>query len=155
MKLTLLTFALMLASQTALANDILQKYCDDAGGKISQGFTCPKSKLRLGWKFCTLKDPDNKPLFFDGCTGPSGGHTELFYSSCIKHDYCYHHEPATNGYERIDCDKQFLANATSACVNAPDRKKCEDWAKIMYQGLRAFGELAFHCANYKADYQRP
>lgn len=145
---------LLLIPVTAFGNDRLERFCSEAGGTIVESFTCPKSKLKLGWKFCLSKDSKDRVLFFDGCTGPSGGHTDLFYSSCIKHDYCYHHEPATNGLSQKDCDEQFLENALSACQDASDKKKCENWAKVMYRGLRGFGKLAFNCANYEADYQK-
>lgn len=147
---TLLSFFITSFSQ---AETPLKRYCDQAGGVVIDKFQCPKSKLNLKWNFCFTKSPAGAPLFFDGCTGPSGGHTELFYPACIKHDYCYHHEPATNGLSRSDCDKQFLNNALDLCVGAPDQEKCRLWAQAMYKALVGFGDIAFNCANYKADYE--
>lgn len=143
---------LILICSYANANERLKRYCAQIGGKVVEGYTCPKSRLKLNWDFCVSEDESGATLFFDGCTGPSGGHTDLFYPVCIKHDYCYHHEPATHGYQQVDCDKQFLNEALDLCAQAHDQKKCRSWVKAMYRALRSFGKIAFNCADYEADY---
>lgn len=126
--------------------------CAALGGTIEQGFKCPKTFFRSPGKVCYFQNSKGQTLFTDGCTGPSGGHKELFLPSCIKHDLCYHHEPATHGFERRYCDDQFLENLLIACEEASDQKYCERWAKTMVAALRPFGGLAFRCENIEADY---
>jgi hypothetical protein len=152
MRFFLLICLLLPLSLTVKANRRLKTHCAQVGGTVVQELTCPKSKLKLSWKFCLTEDQNGRPLFFDGCTGPSGGHTDLFYPACIQHDYCYHHEPATHGYQQVDCDQQFLKEALNLCAQANDQKKCRAWAKAMYRALRSFGKIAFNCADYEADY---
>jgi hypothetical protein len=153
MKDTYLSLMLSLISLSgANANERLKNYCAHIGGKVVKEYICPKSKLKLGWDFCVSKDQSGVTLFFDGCTGPSGGHADLFYPACVKHDYCYHHEPSSNGYKQIDCDKQFLNEALDLCTQADDQKKCRNWAKAMYRAVRGFGGIAFNCADYEANY---
>lgn len=153
MKYSLVSVVFALTVPYTFAADILKRHCDEIGGTVVNQFKCPKSKLPLKWNFCLSEDGLGRQLFFDGCTGPSGGHTELFYPACIKHDYCYHHEPSTNGYAQADCDRQFLANTLDLCVQAQDQTKCRRWAKSMYWGVRMFGKVAYHCADYEASYE--
>lgn len=140
-------------SAQAFGGSHLNSYCEKLQGEIVSELQCPKSGLKLHWDFCVTKDPQNRPLFFDGCTGPSGGHAELFYPACIQHDYCYHHEPASNNLRQLDCDRKFLETALKSCSRAQDLNKCKRWAHVMYRGIRGFGKLAFNCANYEAQYE--
>ncbi len=152
MKFYIVSALLILVSFNIRADERLKKYCSQIGGNVVNEFTCPKSKLKLKFDFCLTKDDLGRMLFFDGCTGPSGGHADLFYPACIKHDYCYHHEPNTHGYTRSDCDHQFLNNTLDLCAKAEDQKDCRLWAQSMYRALRMFGDVAFNCAKYEADY---
>lgn len=120
---------------------------------MQDSYACPKSGLVIRWDFCVAQSPKGETLFTDGCTGPSGGHSELFYPACIKHDFCYHHEPVTSGKTRKDCDQEFLAETLKLCNQSENPQKCEVWAYSMYSALRGFGELAFNCAEYPADYR--
>ncbi len=136
----------------ATSDLLLESYCQKFGGKVQKTYTCPKSKLMLNFGFCVFENQEGTEQFFDGCTGPDGGHTELFYPHCIAHDLCYHHEPASNGFGRKYCDMRFKDGLLNSCEQAKKPKKCKRWAKIMYRALRIGGNIAFHCANYKAIY---
>lgn len=136
----------------ASSDDLLRNYCDRFGGKVQKTYTCPKSKLKLNFGFCIFKNEQGIEQFFDGCTGPDGGHTDLFYPHCIAHDLCYHHEPVSNDMSRKDCDLRFKNGLLQSCESADNQKRCVRWAKTMYRALRIFGNIAFHCANYKAAY---
>jgi hypothetical protein len=137
----------------AKASDLLTRHCQEIGGQMHDSYTCPKSGLTIRWDFCVSKSSQGITLFTDGCTGPSGGHTELFYPACIQHDYCYHHEPVTSGMNRRDCDQEFLQTTLKLCQQSENPNVCEMWAYSMYSALRGFGELAFNCAKYPADYR--
>lgn len=148
----LVTLSVLLFSQISLADDLLKRHCQQIGGEMVKTITCPKSKLRLSFGFCLSKDPQGTRLFSDGCTGPMGEYKELFYPLCIQHDHCYHHEPSTNGLSRKDCDMAFLDSAVKACDGTKKPENCQTTAKSLYVGLRAFGWVAFNCADYPADY---
>lgn len=145
-------FFLMILGPSAFSQSRLENYCHKIGGQVHKEYTCPKSKLKLKWDFCITQDNQGRELFFDGCTGPSGGHADLLYPACIKHDFCYHHEPTTHGYNQRDCDRQFLDESLSLCQAANDPDNCRAWARAMYTALRGFGKIAFHCADYEASY---
>ena len=132
--------------------DLLEDYCTKLDGVVKFGFICPKSKLPLPINMCQFTNSHGKQQFFDGCTGPTGGYKELFYPACIKHDLCYHHEPATNDLEQKDCDTLFLTIMKKSCHDQPDKKDCLKWANTLYRGVRMVGKLAFHCENTKGAY---
>lgn len=144
----------LLFSFTAFADSsgLLKSYCKEFNGKVQKSYTCPKSKLKLNFGFCVFENEQGIEQFFDGCTGPDGGHTDLFYPHCIRHDLCYHHEPVTNGLSRKDCDREFRDNLLDSCHRSKDVRKCQRWAKVMYGALRVFGNIAFNCAKYEASY---
>lgn len=135
-----------------MADVLLKKYCDQLAGVIVGKYQCPRTRLHMLSEFCILRDRYAKRLFFDGCSGPTGPYRTLFYPACIKHDLCYHHEPATNGYRRLDCDNQFLTNLKEKCLEARNQDQCRVWSELLYKGVRNFGQLAFNCANSVADY---
>ena len=130
----------------------LENYCQENKGEIFKSYQCPKSKLKLPVKTCEFNNDLGETLFVNGCSGPSGGHSELFFRACVKHDLCYHHEPSTNGYNRKDCDQLFLRTALESCSQASNQKKCQRWANLMYNSLRIIGGPAFHCSDSPADY---
>ena len=149
----MLLFALLI-SLSAHA-DQLDDLCKERGGKIFKKYTCPKSGLKLPIKTCEYKNQDGDIQFVNGCSGPSGGHGEVFFMACIQHDLCYHHEPSTNGLSRKQCDQLMLEIATESCMTDPrvkDRKKCRGWAKTMYNALRVVGGIAYHCEDSPANY---
>ncbi len=133
--------------------NLLNQYCKKYNGSIRNSYQCPKSKIPLPIKTCTFKNKNGIEQFFNGCSGPSGGHSKLFSPACIKHDLCYHHEPISNGYGQSKCDYNFLQGMLDACSRtAKNLKACQKWARIMYRGVRIIGKPAFHCANYRALY---
>ncbi len=130
-------------------DEFIEEYCSEFGGEIVTKYKCPKSKLTIPFTFCVIDREDKLPLFFDGCTGPAGGFSSLFYPSCIKHDFCYHKEPSTNGKTQKDCDQEFKKNLLDDCKKTEDQKKCNRWAKTLFMAVRGFGKLAYNCADIK------
>lgn len=125
---------------------ILEKHCSFYGGEVKKGHTCPKSGIYLPINICFFED-NNKTKFFDGCTGPKTKYTEHFYSACIKHDLCYHHEPISNGKTQKQCDQEFLENMKDSCMRVANKKQCFKYAKTMYSAVRMVGAIAFNCEN--------
>lgn len=147
-----LIIALLLINHVAYSNP-LELACEDVGGKIKRTYVCPKSKIFLPMKTCEFTPADNITRFFNGCSSITGGHRDIFTPACILHDLCYHHEPATNGMSRKECDREFYTNLRQACNDsARNIKKCKRWAKFLYRGVRTVGWAAYHCANDKAPY---
>lgn len=138
----LLTFL----SGSLFASDF-EKKCSELGGTLKKGHKCPDTSFPLLTNVCFFENSYGDKHFTDGCTGPSGGHRDLFLPACIKHDLCYHHEPATSGKTQKQCDGEFLENLLTACEDAKSFKRCERWAKTMYRALRVFGGLAYRCEN--------
>lgn len=133
--------------------DLLEDSCFDYEGEIVKKYTCPKSKLPLPIRTCVFINKNGNQQFYNGCSGPSGGHKEIFYSSCIQHDLCYHHEPITNRLTQKECDYQLYENLLENCDNrATNIPKCRKWAKYMYRALRLIGKPAFHCSNELSSY---
>lgn len=132
--------------------DQLTEFCQKNQGRIFKSYTCPKSGLKLPVRTCEFENLDGDRQFVNGCSGPSGGHNKLFFKACVKHDLCYHHEPSTNGYGREYCDQLFLETALEGCKQAPKLKKCQRWARLMFNSLRVIGAPAFHCADSPAHY---
>ena len=131
----------------------LDQYCRENKGVVVKFFKCPKSKVTLPWRICKYQNPQEQDEFVDGCTGPTGGFLPIFFNSCIRHDLCYHHEPASNGRSRKSCDLEFLHNLRQACLNdGRNNKKCFFWARTLYQAVRTVGLPAYHCENTPADY---
>lgn len=145
--IVLFSWCLMAGS---LAKD-LEQFCHERGGELEKGYKCPKTSFPLLTDVCFFENSQKEIHFTDGCTGPSGGHNSLFLESCIKHDLCYHHEPASNGLKQKDCDKAFLNNLLMACEKAENIRKCNKWAQIMYKSLRVFGGLAYRCDDKKVS----
>lgn len=144
--------SLLFVASNSYGEDLLKSYCDKAQGEVVKGFKCPKNRLKLPWNFCISQDRLGRTLFFDGCTGPAGDYKALFFPACIAHDNCYHHEPNSNGISKAQCDQKFLTDMTESCKEAEDSEKCVSWAKTMYRAVDTFGELAFNCAKYEAEY---
>lgn len=147
-KIFLLPFILIFSLST-FASTQLENYCDQYKGEVVQSYKCPKSGLTIPFDFCVIKRESKVDLFFDGCTGPTGGHSALFYPYCIAHDFCYHQEPATSGKTQKMCDMELREGLLKACQKATNIKKCKNWAKTMYRAVRMFGALAYNCADIK------
>lgn len=142
LRVTLSFFFLLTTAQASV-----EELCQEVGGTIQKGYKCPDTSFPLLSKVCFFKNDYGDTHFTDGCTGPSGGHRDLFSKACLKHDLCYHHEPATSGKTQKQCDREFLENMLAACVDAKSYRRCERWAKVMYRTLRVFGGLAYRCDN--------
>lgn len=146
---TFLLFLFCFALFEAHAQNPLHHYCHQMNGTISSEYQCPKSRLKLSWDFCVINNRD-QTQFFDGCTGPTGDFEFLLTPACIKHDLCYHHEPATNGKTQEDCDEEFRLNLFYSCYKLNDHKevnKCLSLSVAMYLAVRTAGVFAFHCDN--------
>ncbi len=147
----IMAFFLLCFSLNTLSGE-LEKYCNEFEGDVFKSYRCPKSGITLSFGFCVFKNHEGITQFFDGCTGPKSEFHSLFYPHCIQHDLCYHHEPITNGLSQKDCDLKFKEDLLNSCQAISKKKKCESLAKTMYTAVRAFGKLAFNCAEYKAHY---
>lgn len=146
----------LLLFHLALGANSLEDFCSEKEGQILTKYQCPKSRLTLPVKTCEYRNVQGDKLFVNGCTGPSGGFESIFFTACLRHDLCYHHEPATNGLDRKDCDKAFLDSTLKACENnvtdEKEAEKCRSWANIMFLALRVIGAPAFHCSDSVANY---
>lgn len=139
---------MILSCSLSVSANELSLACNARNGEVKSSYTCPKSNIPLPVKTCVFQNSYGETQFFNGCSGPSGGHSKIFYNSCIKHDLCYHHEPATNGYTQKSCDKNLRDNMITACeTSADDISKCIWWAKALYRGLRIIGTAAYHCSD--------
>ena len=132
---------------------LLKDHCQLVDGVILSSYQCPKSKIKLPLATCEYINNYQEKLFFNGCSGPSGGYEKQFYVSCIEHDLCYHHEPATNGLTQKECDIKFYQKMLNACKSGvTNRKHCEKWAKRLYRAVRLIGGIAYRCSNQYANY---
>ena len=144
---------LFLISSYASASQ-LENFCESNNGKIFDWYKCPKSKLPLKIKTCEYKNSYGELEFVNGCSGPTGGHEEIFFPACVQHDLCYHHEPASNGKSQKYCDMRMLNQLLQICdEKAENVSRCNAWARFMYRSLRVVGKAAFHCANYYGRYE--
>lgn len=148
-------FLLLIFLSFSIHAETLEVACQEVGGKIYKKYKCPKSKLVLPVKTCEFKNDREETLFFNGCSGPSGGFKKLFLKACINHDHCYHHEPSTNGLKQKDCDLRFKNEMIESCYQnaGVKQKKCVNWAKLMYRTLRIVGSIAYHCGDSYAHYE--
>lgn len=143
--------ALFLFSYSYSSKATLEQFCEELNGRIENGGKCPNTSFPLMSKVCHFENQYQETHFTDGCTGPSGGHRDIFLSACIKHDLCYHHEPASSGKSQKQCDDEFLENLLKSCFLAEDLGHCQKWAKVMHRSLRTFGALAYRCDNTKVS----
>ena len=131
----------------------LENSCAQRNGIIHEGFQCPKSRIYLPLKICRFRNSQGIQQFFDGCTGPTGKYKSIFFESCIKHDLCYHHEPASNGKTRKYCDQLMKNEMHASCIKmAKDIDSCKSAANRLYNAVRVVGLAAFHCENTIGSY---
>ena len=142
---------LILLSFTANASTL--QTCTKLGGVMVNELKCPKSKKNRTGKFCVLS---GKPLvYFNGCTGGFGKYSDTFFKACLKHDFCYHHEPATNNLSKKTCDEKFFNNMTLVCNAENNRLKyftCLGAAWSFYQAVKVGGKKSWECSDSKFDY---
>lgn len=128
-------------------------YCAEKGGEMVERLTCSESqKKRRGW-FCEIEKNKDRHVFFNGCTRSILGFGRIFFHACVRHDMCYHHEPATSGRSRKDCDARFYRDLLAVCDGRKNRFYCQSVAGLFYRGVREFGESSFRCANTEYDYE--
>lgn len=144
---------LSIITSSAFAESTLKQYCDEYNGRVVKFYQCPRTKIPLPMATCVFENQRGEEQFFNGCSGPSGGHNNIFFKACIAHDLCYHHEPATSGRSQRSCDLEFLSSAKDSCeLEARNPQRCKKWANRMYRALRIIGKPAFLCSNSINEY---
>lgn len=149
-------FIILLSSmgtQWALAGEELTtELCEDLGGQMVDKIVCPENgRVRTGRK-CQLAE--NPLVFFNGCSVRFDIFRDTFFSACVAHDLCYHHEPASSGWSRKDCDQRFLDDMKNICkgmASGKGRKLCYAAAGTYYGGVRIGGRRSFRCSNEKLN----
>jgi len=82
----------------------------------------------------------------------------LFWPGGINHDNCYHHEPASYGYNKRDCDAWWLQDIRRICnttgdsgqtvtleldtigLNRTFQYSCDDWAQMFSDIMSQYGQ---------------
>lgn len=134
---------------------LLFEKCYELNGHIVNRWKCSHSGVVRTQDSCQLIDEHNVPMYFDGCSGSIDGYGDVFINACVRHDLCYHHEPASNGMSKIDCDNQFLKNMLKICrYDRPWDLRCTTIAQSFYSAVSLFGRTSWLCSKEKADYRR-
>jgi hypothetical protein len=102
------------------------------------------------------QDNQGQDMFFNGCTGadkiPYG---KIFFKACVLHDFCYHHEPISNGFSKEYCDHKFLRDMKTICDSKEnDSFSCYSFADLFYGAVRSAGIISWGCSNTKANYPK-
>ncbi|MBT4762172.1 MAG: hypothetical protein HOO06_10780 [Bdellovibrionaceae bacterium] len=147
LQFVLLTVILLFNTSLFARSALLEQACADDGGDIVNKIICPSTEATKNGKFCVSGN-----MFYDGCSASVPGYEDFFFNSCVLHDFCYHHEPSTNGKSKIDCDKEFLANLNFQCSKHKSPFKCRLTARTFYQAVARFGESSWQCSDVVADY---
>ncbi len=151
-------FIIFIFIHTSLnANTLLESTCRAVGGVLKSEITCPSSKVVREGEFCVQEDPINKStMFYNGCTSSVPGFSDLFFMACYFHDHCYHHEPATTGMSKRDCDKQLERQLYDVCDSIGHTMKrgytCNQVARATYLAVKFGGDSSWECSNTKANY---
>ena len=132
----------------------LENFCARKRGTLYKSYKCPKTKITLPIKTCEYRNFWGQLHFVNGCSGPTGKYGKQIFNACLKHDLCYHHEPATHGLTRKECDNKFLDDAKRGCrsLASEDEEKCTRVAKAMHTALKVIGGAAYRCENVAARY---
>jgi len=127
-----------------------RQFCHSIGGEIVDGMICPANGDFWHGIRCQISaDP---LVFFNGCSSGVSPYGEVFFSACVNHDLCYHHEPASTGMSRKDCDEEFLENMRNICQMEEENGKGCHWAALAYYGfVRLGGQSSFECSNIPID----
>ncbi|MGC6392032.1 MAG: hypothetical protein ACON5C_09470, partial [Alphaproteobacteria bacterium] len=115
-------------------------------------------------------------FFHDGCSGQAPGTPptttngtnyvtwgRFFHAACVRHDHCYHHEPATNGRNQKTCDDHMKTAMDGFCDKRyrnsnTNQAVCRAASALMYTALRATnkfkanGSKHFQFENTSAPY---
>ena len=111
--------------------------------------SCPSRKGFFWGNYCVVKNKKNQMAYFNGCTGATGKHSSLFFDACIDHDFCYHHEPVSNGVTKKQCDDRLFDDLKSICSENSELKNCLKTAKVFYFLVSKFGKSSYSCSNTK------
>lgn len=131
----------------------LEATCDYYHGTMIPQWQCPQSGKIRKEKFCVIKDSQENPIHFNGCTFSYKNYGETFFKACVNHDFCYHHEPTTHGFSKDHCDRQFLQDMMTLCDhNDPHNKLCHANAKSFYYAVKYFGTSSWKCSKEPANY---
>lgn len=141
---SLLTLTVVRADEIKL----LKESCRLDGGKIVQRIVCPQSKVLREDTFCKIENGQ----FYNGCTSSIFGYGEVFFEACKSHDNCYHHEPATNGLSKEDCDEKFYDDMMQVCQSNFFYLSCENIAYSFYSAVKYLGDKSWNCSNSYVDY---
>ncbi len=138
----------------ATSDEFLIKKCQEMEGTIVRNWTCPRSGDHRNELHCQILDEEGRSMYFNGCSGSVGNYGEIFFQACVYHDLCYHHEPATHGYKRYDCDSQFYHNMIKICDSRPKDSRCKGRARLFFDAVSTFGKNAWICSSDQASYPR-
>lgn len=133
-------------------NLFLEADCLKRGGKIISQWSCPSAQWLRKGPFCEILDANGTSIVFNGCDVSLFGYGKVFYSACLKHDLCYHHEPAASGQDKFQCDIHFYIDMLKICKNSDSPNACEFMAYTYYEGVDLGGARAWGCSKVKADY---
>lgn len=126
----------------------LQRACDFYQGQMVDQIICPTTKVKREGAFCKVNGSNEPLVFFNGCTAGFGNYEDVFFSACLQHDLCYHHEPVTSGKNKAQCDDEFYQQMKNLCLLEKDNsKRCRAAAKVFYKGVKGFGENSWQCSN--------
>lgn len=127
--------------------------CSMFGGDLIHQWICPQSGKVRNEDHCLVYDAYSNPMVFNGCSGSFGNYGEVFFQACVYHDFCYHHEPTSNGYSKEDCDSKFLLDMMDICkYEQADDHDCEGSAKWFYRAVDFFGGSSWDCSKQPASY---
>lgn len=136
-----------------ISDDILTKTCQELNGNIVYNWKCPYSGDLRTQAHCMVLDDESRPMYFNGCSGAIGNYGTIFFQACVYHDLCYHHEPASTGLQREDCDSKFYNNMFEICEKQyPHDSNCKSSARWFYNAVATFGKNAWICSKEKANY---
>lgn len=139
----------------AIPSDLLVQKCNEMNGELVNKWTCPASGRRRSGDMCHALDENNVSMYFDGCSGSFDNYGDVFFNACVTHDLCYHHEPASNGLTKIECDNQFYYNMENICkMTRAGDQPCLKAAQAFYSAVAIFGGTSWMCSKEKANYPR-
>lgn len=137
------------------STDYLAQQCWRMGGEMIQQWACSNSSKVRNDNFCRVYDNERRPMIFNGCSWSFGDYGKVFFQACVYHDFCYHHEPTSNGYSKDDCDNKFLLDMIDICrYQKAQDKSCESSARWFYRAVYLFGGSSWACSKEQANYPR-
>ncbi|RYF10974.1 MAG: hypothetical protein EOO40_04160 [Deltaproteobacteria bacterium] len=123
---------------------------------------------------CMHRDPQNLAYFNDGPSTPPAIErlssvfgddydllrwSSLLWPAAVNHDYCYHHNGATYGLNKADCDAQMLSDISAICalpafaeISWFDPEVCRKNAAASFAMVRACGDEFFEQLDSRVHY---